>query len=392
MAEHFISGPSSADIWTRCKGYVQMCRAVGPKPSNQQALEGTAGHAFSQYACEQGHYDVRRFIGEYHEETGITLDAELADACNVFTGRVKALVAMCEALGATVEFGSECRVDLSHIYPGFFGTRDWYAIAVFSNWAMVIDLKLGRIEVGVVDNRQLVNYSLDILHKYPNVEYIRMEIVQSRGMNGGEPVRAVDYTRAQIEAYIPLIQEMQAANHSDVIQDCTPGDHCTYCPGNGSCRPHFEYVIQLMEPKKYNPHLLTMPEIEAVLANEKQIKRFLEGAYIRGRQLALSGTPMTRMKLVTVESKEQQNRDITPEQVAERIRLVTGKMPDMDKIAPRRVGALSEIRKVYGEAAAKMLTVPKTKSLELRPMDAAGTAEQSPIMLALSQPIIPLEK
>lgn len=392
MAEHFISGPSSADIWTRCKGFVQMCRAVPPKETGQSALEGTAGHAFSEEAVKQGYYDVRQLIGEYHEETGVICDAELADACNVYTGRIKNLVGMCEALGVPIAFESESRVDLSHLYPGFFGTRDWYARAVFQNWAMVIDLKLGRIEVDVVDNRQLVCYALDIIHQYPNVEYVRFEIVQPRGMSGGEPVKTVDYTRAQLEAYIPLIVEMQAANHSEQIQDCTPGDHCTYCPGNGSCRPHLQYAMRIAKPKQYNPHLLTMEEIEAVLADEKMIKRMLEGAYQRGKMLAMSGAPMTKMKLVTVESKEQQNRDITPEQVAERIYLVTGKKPDMDKIAPRRVGALSEIRKLYGESAAKMLTQPKTKSLELRPLEAAGTAEQSPIMVALSQPITPLEK
>ena len=391
MAEHFISGPSSADIWTRCMGFVQMCRAVGPKESNQQALEGTAAHYFSETAVKQGFYDVRKLIGELHEETGVMCDEDMADHCNIFTDRVKNLVNMCAALGVNLVFGSECRVDLTHIYPGFFGTRDWYAIAIYSNWAIVIDLKFGRIEVGVIDNRQLINYALDILHQYPNVEQIRFEIVQPRGMSGGEPVKAVDMTRAQVEAYIPLIQASQAANHSNEVQQCTPGDHCTYCPGNGSCRPHAQYVINLMEPKKYNPNLLTLTEIEDVLSNQKQIERFLKGAYARGRQLALGGSPMTKLKLVRVESKEQQNREITPEEVAIRIKMVTGKDVDLDKIAPRRVGALSEIRKLYGDSAAKMLTLPKTSSLELRTIDAAGTPEQSPIMLALSQPINTLE-
>lgn len=390
--EHFETGPSSADIWSRCKAYLQIKRNCPTDEDNVLADEGTAAHHFSEMAIRDATFDVLNYVGFKHEPTGIVCDVEMATYCNVYVGRVKQLIDMCLEMEVMVDYRSEYRVDLSFIYPGFFGTRDFHIIAVFSNWAVVIDLKFGRVLVPAKDNRQLIGYALDIINQHPNVEYVRFEIVQPRGYASWGDIDTADYTREQLQQYIPLFAEYQAANHSDEIQTPTPGDHCRYCDGNGRCRPNMEYMLNLAgAPVKFNPHLLTAEEVEKVIRQSKSIDRFLKGAYQYGRQLALQGAPFRELKMVKVKSKAQPVKE-SPSDIAKKITMLTGKVPDMDKLAPRKLGPLSAIRAEYGDAVADLFTAEKTETLELRGLEESGTPEQSKMMTALNQPIAQLEQ
>lgn len=390
--EHFHTGPSSADLWSRCKAYLQMLRNAPEDEGSAAAREGTAAHHFSEEAIQCGYFDVRNLIGMTHAETGVTCDEDMADYCNVYTYRVKQLIDMCRALGVEVHYRTEYRVDLSHIYPGFFGTRDFHVIAIYKNWAIVIDLKFGRVNVSAYDNRQCMCYALDIIAQYPDVELVRFEIVQPRGTKAVGAIDAAEYTVDQLAAFAQHAAEYQAANHSDDIQEATAGSHCTYCPSLGMCRAGMQYVLAPMKAAKFNPNIMSAEEVEQVIRDSKLIKNFIDKAYVWGLNLARQGAPLKTLKMVKVKSREAFKKEITVEAAAERIRLVTGQTPDMDEIAPRRLGAISTIRKKYGDAVASSLTQPFTETLELRGIDESGTPEQSPMMAALSQPTIPLEK
>lgn len=390
--EHFETGPSSANEWSNCKAWLQMRRNCPPDEGSFAADEGTTAHHFSEEAIECGHYDVHQFVGQVYARTGIECTEEMAEFCNVYTGRVKQLVDMCNALGVEVDIKSEYRVDLTHIYPGFFGTRDLHAVAVNGNWAIVADLKYGRTFVSAQDNRQIMCYALDIIKRYPNVEEVRAEIVQPRCEGATGAIRTATYTRSELEAFAVLATEYQAANHSDEIQIPTAGAHCTYCRANGRCRANAEYVMGMVTPAKFNPNLLSSEEVQKIIKQTKLVKNFLDGAYRWGLHLAQQGTEMKDLKMVKVKSREAPKKNITVEEAAKAIRLVTGKEPDMDKIAPRKIGALSTIRKEYGDTVAKMLSEPKTETLALRGIEEAGTPEQSPMMIALNQTISKLEK
>lgn len=390
--EHFETGPSSANEWSNCKAWLQMRRNCPPDEGSFAADEGTTAHHFSEEAIKCGHYDVHQFVGQVYARTGIECTEEMAEFCNVYTGRVKQLVDMCNALGVEVDIKSEYRVDLTHIYPGFFGTRDLHAVAVNGNWAIVADLKYGRTFVSAQDNRQIMCYALDIIKRYPNVEEVRAEIIQPRCEGATGAIRTATYTRSELEAFAVLATEYQAANHSDEIQTPTAGAHCTYCRANGRCRANAEYVMGMVTPAKFNPNLLSSEEVQKIIKQTKLVKNFLDGAYRWGLHLAQQGTEMKDLKMVKVKSREAPKKDITVKDAAKAIRLVTGKEPDMDKIAPRKIGALSTIRKEYGDTVAKMLSEPKTETLALRGIEEAGTPEQSPMMIALNQTILKLEK
>lgn len=390
--EHFITGPSCADLWSRCKAYLQMRRNAPEKEDSESAKEGTAAHYFSEEAIQCGVFDVWDYIGTVHAKTGIECTQEMAEACNVYTYRVKSLIDMCSVLGVTVDYRSEYRVDLTHIFPGFFGTRDFHVIAIFGNWAIVIDLKFGRILVDAFDNRQLMCYALDIIKQYPGVEYVRFEIVQPRGNRATGPIDVSTYTREQLHAFAPVAAEMQAANHSDEPQEATAGPHCTFCEGSGMCRANATRIISMVKATKFQPNLLSAEEAAQIVAETKLIKNFLDKAYAWSLHLAQQGAPLRDLKMVKVKSREAFAKDLTPEQAAERIRLVTGETPDMDEIAPRRMGAVSTIRNKYGDAVARMLTAPDSEKLELRNLSESGTPVQSQMMTAVQQPIIPLEK
>lgn len=390
--EHFETGPSSADEWSKCKAWLQM-RHNCPEPEDSfSAMEGTTAHHFSEEAIKCGHYDVHQFVGQVYARTGIECTGEMAEFCNVYTRRVKEIVDMCNALDLKVEIKSEHRVDLTHIYPGFFGTRDLHAIALASNWALVADLKFGRVFVPAEDNRQLMCYALDIVYRFPNIEEVRFEIIQPRCEGATGAIRTATYTRAELEAFELIATEYQAANHSTDIQQATAGPHCTYCRANGRCRANAEYIMGMMEPVKFNPNLLSSEEVQKIIKQTKLVKNFLDGAYRWGLQLAQQGTVMKDLKMVKVKSREAPKKDVSVEEAAKAIQLVTGKVPDMDKIAPRKIAALSEIRKQYGDTVAKMLSEPKTETMVLRGIEEAGTPEQSSMMIAVNQPIIKLEK
>lgn len=390
--EHFITGPSSAELWSNCKAYLQMRNNCPPDEGSFAAQEGTTAHHFSEEAIKCGHYDVHQFVGQVYDRTGIECTEEMAEFCNVYTGRVKQLVDMCSALDVPVDIKSEHRVDLTHIHPGFFGTRDLHAIAIASNWAIVADLKFGRTFVSANDNRQLMCYALDIVHRYPNVEEVRFEIIQPRCLGATGAIRTATYTRAELELFAGVAAEYQAANHSNEIQLATAGPHCIWCEAIGRCRANAEYVMSMAEPVKFNPNLLSSEEVQKIIKQSKLVNNFIDGAYQWGLQLARQGTVMKDLKMVKVKSREAPKKSLTVEEAARAIKLVTGKEPDMDKIAPRKIGALSEIRKTYGDAVAKMLSEPKTETLALRGIEEAGTPEQSPMMIALNQPITKLEK
>lgn len=390
--EHFITGPSCADLWSRCGAYLQMRKNAPEKETSYSAEEGTTAHHFSEEAIQCGTFDVRQFIGMKFDRTGIECTAEMADDCNVYTERVKQLIDMCRHLGVEVHYRSEYRVNLTFVYHGFFGTRDFHVIAIYGNWAIVIDLKFGRVLVDAEDNRQLMCYALDIIHNHPNVEYVRFEIVQPRGNRATGPIDVAEYTRAELEAFIPVAAEMQARNHSNEPQEATAGPHCTYCEGAGICRANAQRIISMVEPVKFHPNIMTAEEAERLVMEKKLIQNFLDKAYAWSLNLAQKGAPLHDLKMVSVPSREKFRDGLTPEEAAKAIKLVTGQTPDMDEIAPRRMGAVSTIRNKYGDAVAKMLTAPKTTSLELRKLNESGTPVQSAMMLAVQQPIIPLEK
>lgn len=389
--EHFITGPSCADLWSRCGAYLQMRLNAPEKGDSPSALEGTTAHHFSEEAIQCGTFDVFDYVGHICERTGIACTEEMAEDCNVYTHRVRQLIDMCKILGVEVHYRSEYRVDLSHIYPGFFGTRDFHVIAIFGNWAIVIDLKFGRILVDADDNRQLMCYALDIIKQYPDVEYVRFEIVQPRGNRANGPIDVAMYTREELQAFVPVAREMQERNHSSEPQEATAGPHCTFCEGSGMCRANAQRIMGMAEAVKFHPNLLTAEEAEKIVQQTKLIKNFLDKAYAWRLNLAQQGAPMRNLKMVSVPSREKFRDGLTPEEAARAIKLVTGQTPDMDEIAPRRMGAVSTIRNKYGDHVAKMLTAEKTTKLELRDINETGTPVQSAMMIALQQPIIPLE-
>lgn len=379
-------------MWSRCKAYLQMLQNCPPDEGSDSAREGTAAHHFSEEAIQCGFFDVRELVGNVDAETGVTCTEEMADYCNVYTYRVKELIDMCRALGVEVHYRTEYRVNLSHIYPGFFGTRDFHVIAVFNNWAIVIDLKFGRVNVDAYDNRQCMCYALDIIHEFPQVETVRFEIVQPRGNKAVGPIDVADYLREQLQAFAGVAREYQEGNHSTEIQEATSGRHCRHCPAIGRCRAGMQYALGTIQAAKFNPNLLTAEEVEKVIRDTKLIKNFLDKAFVWGLNLAQQGAPLRELKMVKVKSREAYKKDLTVEQAVERIKLVTGQTPDLDDIAPRSLGPISNIRKKYGDAIVSSFTQPITETLTLKGIDESGTPEQSPMMAALSQPVIPMEK
>lgn len=385
---HFVTAPSSSDLWTRCPDWKKMIANAPPEEDSEAAIEGRAAHSASEEAIQCGTFDVYEYVGrEWH---GVTVTEEMAEFCNVYTKRVKQLVDSCRALGIEVDYATETTVDLSWVFEGWFGTRDAHVIAVHGDWARIIDLKYGRVIVEPT-TRQLMSYALDVVNKYPNINYVTLEIVQPRAPHRLGKIRAHTVTRAELMEYAELCREMQVKNHSPEYHGVVAGSHCTYCPALGLCLGASQYVLSTVAASSgFNPNVLDADGVEQVLLNQKLIENFLKKVHVWGMNLAKQGTPFHDMKLVKVKSKESLNKDLTVEKMTSTIKLLTGKTPDLDELAPRKIGAISKIRATYGDSVAKMMTSDSTETLALRPLSDSGAAivyNMDDMLSAIAQPL-----
>lgn len=141
---------------------------------------------------------------------------------------------------------TETFLDMSWLDPRLGGTADLQLIEFFG-WAHIFDYKNGYIFVDHRDNEQVLIYGLGVMHENPDVEGIRITIIQPNAPHDEGLVRTVSYTREEIDAFEVTVREAAAATALPNARR-RPGDWCRYCPAAGTRCPEFDQ--QVMEETK----------------------------------------------------------------------------------------------------------------------------------------------
>lgn len=221
--EHSPIGASSMDRWAVCAGSVRLSKGL-PNSSSKYADAGTKAHKFASFWLLHGiepkfpdtdeGREMRRAVKEYLLH------------CKAFTTEV--------ALDMGAVWGVEHKFDLSSVFPGCFGTADFWVYWPWLKKLIVIDFKYGAgVFVSVVDNLQLQYYALGCVVTLGfDVQDIELGISQPRCMTDGETFRTWTVPKLTLLFdFRPLLQEKAHATQ-DPNAPLVTGDHCRWCPAN----------------------------------------------------------------------------------------------------------------------------------------------------------------
>lgn len=235
---HSKLGASIAHRWMACPGSVRLSAGVEESAQTMFAAEGTAAHELCERCLEADFADAGLYLGEVIKvgEFEFTVDEEMAEAVNVYVDEIKGRMLRA---GPTATLLVEQKFDLTHVYPGMFGTGDCGLYDPVSKTLAVLDYKHGRGHAVDADhNPQLAYYGLGMvalpnLHNVP-IEHVELVIVQPRAPHKDgairvwktDPLHLLDFQADLAEA---------AAKTAEPDAPLVAGEHCTFCPAAGIC-------------------------------------------------------------------------------------------------------------------------------------------------------------
>ncbi len=270
---HSPLGASSAERWINCPGSVALIKALGMKEETDEPdyrANGIAAHEAAA-KCLAHSLDAWEVVGEkFHT---VEIDAEIGDAVQLYLDTVRPHIAnTCEDRQVFIEH----RIS-SPIHPLFYGTVD---LAVIENGSdhvgqEVLDLtdyKHGEgIMVDVEENPQLMYYAFGMLQDFPEIDKVRLRIVQPRGFHEDGPVREWVTTAAHIKQWAEEVL-VPAMLRTELEHDLDPGPHCRFCPAklvHKKANRVFKDGAATMFKQVYGDKAFTPPELKGPAAMEK---------------------------------------------------------------------------------------------------------------------------
>lgn len=230
---HSELGASIAARWMACPGSVNLSRGREPG-DNIHAQMGRAAHALAEECLREG-FDPVEYIGETRD--GITVDAAMAEAVEVFVTYCRSLLA---PASSPKHYWIEHQFNLAELNPPapMYGTADFVAYDPESKQLEVVDYKNGSgVVVEALGNKQLRYYGLGAalsLGKGKQIDTVRMTIIQPRAEHPDGPIRS------ETVSYFELLDfagELLDAARKTLAPDAplTPGSHCRFCPASAVC-------------------------------------------------------------------------------------------------------------------------------------------------------------
>lgn len=263
---HAYAGPSAAGRWLACPASVRLHMVA------EQA--GLVDDTVSTYA-ERGTYAMRVLEYMLTRKTPMAQAEAEAGAPPSDYGEEdrEALLAAYRFLSAEVakaaEWGVEARLEIAP-EVGIFGTCDFYAVS--DNVLHVVDYKHGAgIPVYAAGNPQLLLYAYGLLRDRPNVDTVRLTIIQPR-TRGKDMVDSTEYDRDAIETFVEHAVEVLLFDRSPPVT----GDHCRYCPAALVCPARvaeYRKVAEMTEESLADPENLRF-----IIAAEKRVGDLIEKA------------------------------------------------------------------------------------------------------------------
>ncbi len=247
------------------------------------ATEGTGAHELAARCLRTGK-DAADFVGQYvnTEDEPVAVTDEMADAVQVYLDHARSI----STGPKTTRYFIEQVFDLSHFYPGLFGTADCAAYHVPELTLHVIDYKHGAgVPVEVWGNTQLRYYGLGALVHLQSLglderlpEQVTLTIVQPRAYHPDGPVRSETVTSASLLMWASeLVAAVKATEAPDAA--LVPGDHCRFCPAVARCPKLYEdnlAAAQLVFSEVDEPGIVDIqPPTPVAQLSEEQLRRAL---------------------------------------------------------------------------------------------------------------------
>jgi hypothetical protein len=231
---HSERGASSAYRWMNCPGSVNACRGI-PNESSPFAKEGQLAHAVGEEALNSGQ-DAAAFIDRpFSEFPDMEVDEEMCEAVQVYLDTIRADMAKYP----DAELAVEKKFDLTHIYPGLFGTNDASIYIPSLARVIVYDYKHGRgIPVEVEENEQMLYYGVGATTGAFNrpLASIELVVVQPRCRHSKGPVRRWETDPVYLTDWIAdLVAAAKATEPADA--PLCAGAWCkeNFCPAAATC-------------------------------------------------------------------------------------------------------------------------------------------------------------
>ena len=241
---HSPLGASGAERWMNCPGSVSLIKELNLEETDEPEYRGLGISAHEAAAhCLKNKLDAWEIMGEkFH---GFEVDENMANAIQVYIDTVRpemekegAISYVEHGLAYTQENGvvSEIldpRAD-SILNKYFYGTGDACVVIPADKFMDVTDYKHGEgIIVEAENNPQLLYYAFGFLLMHPEIEDVRIRIVQPRTFD--EPVKTWLVKANYICDWVAdkLVPAMQLTEMEGAELDA--GSWCRFCPAKLVC-------------------------------------------------------------------------------------------------------------------------------------------------------------
>lgn len=231
---HSPLGASGAERWMNCAGSVALLKQLKMEESDEPdyRAQGTAAHAALD-RCLNGGLDAWEIVGETMPN-GIEVNEEIATSIQVFIDTVR------PTLEHAADVYIEQSFDAPNLHPLAYGTIDCgivWQVDVGHTWVLdVNDYKHGEgILVDVEWNPQVMYYAYLVLRRHPEVEWVRMRIIQPRiAWAPGGTVREWECSADTIRTWAEDTLK-PAMIRTEMDDDLNAGPWCRFCPAKLVC-------------------------------------------------------------------------------------------------------------------------------------------------------------
>lgn len=226
---HHPLGPSGAGRRNACTASPGLQAAFPELEESEASRVGTAAHWVAGEVW-QGRPVAEGTVAP----NGIVVDEEMLEGVDLYVGHLRSIVDVFPIDEAHLEE----RVALDMIYPGDFGTPDFW---LFRPAVLYIrDFKFGFGYVEVFENPQLIDYAAGIIERLGinghAEQFLEVDfgIVQPRSFHRDGPIRTWRCRVSDLRAHINY-SSTRAHEAMGPRAAYTPGDHCDHCSGRHVC-------------------------------------------------------------------------------------------------------------------------------------------------------------
>lgn len=340
---HAVLSPSAASRWLTCTRSARLEEQF-PDSAGDAAKEGSLAHELGELLLKMAL--GRIFEKQYRKELAEIkknkfYGSEMQRYAEDYRDFVLEQYAETKSQTPDAVLYLEQSVDLTHLVPEGFGTRDCAIIG--DGTLTIIDLKYGKgVLVSAVNNKQMMLYALGSLHEFEllyDIQTIKMIIHQPRLDNYSVFEIAVTDLVAWGESDLRPKATLAFAGEGEFV----PGDACKFCRAKAQCRALADQNLALAAYEFRSDELLEDHEIPAILDQVDRLVDWANAVKKFAFDQALQGKKWDGYKLVEGRS----NHKYTDEDAVAQLILDNG-WPESDVFTKKIIG-ITAMEKLIGK-------------------------------------------